>query len=216
MTALVWDTADSRSYETGVERGVFYPSDGGPGVTWEGLISVAENVNGAEQFTYAVDGVTYLNAVGGRSYQATVQAYSAPREFAPYVGEVEVVPGFILTKQPKMPFGFSYRTLIGDSGYKIHVVYNATAAPTSRSYGTTNDTPTPVSLEWKIDATPVQARPGTRPAAHYIINSLEIDATTLASVEDLLYGTDTDDPQLPLITDLVDLIDPPPAPTPDV
>lgn len=207
MSTLVWDNTKVRMYETGIEKGVFYPSDG-PGVVWNGLLSVVENLSGGEQGSYAADGVTYLNSVGARNYQATVQAFSAPREFSPYVGDLEVIPGFILTRQPRKQFGFSYKSLIANIGYKIHLVYNATATPTSRSYASTNDSPVPMNLEWKIDAVPV-ATAGYRPSAHYIVDSTKIDPADLATLEDILYGTDTAEPALPTVDDLVNLLDPP-------
>ena len=205
MTILVWDDTSARTYESGVERGVLYPSDGS-GVPWNGLLQITDSLNGGDRTAYAKEGRTYLQSVAARDYQATVQALSAPKEFSPYIGDLEVLPGFILTRQPRGRFGFSYRTLIADIGYKIHLVYNVTASPTSRSHASTNDTPTPVDLEWRFDAVPVRAM-GYRPSAHYIVDSTRIDSVTLSSLEDILYGTDDSDPYLPIIDDLVALIE---------
>ncbi len=41
MTRLVWDQLGDRVYETGLDRGVLYFTDGG-GVPWNGLTSVEE------------------------------------------------------------------------------------------------------------------------------------------------------------------------------
>lgn len=204
MTTLVWESA--KNYEYGVQKGVFYPSDDSPGLAWNGLTEVIEKLAGGELTNYSADGVTYLNFVGARYYQATVQAFSAPREFSPYVGEVEVIPGFILTKQSRRLFGFSYQTLMGESDYRIHLVYNVKAAPTSGSYATTNDSPEPVNLEWQFDATSETAT-NIRPSAHFWVDSNKIDSVSLASLEDILYGGD-DDPRMPTVSELVGLIVP--------
>ena len=45
MAQLVWDKAEDRIFELGVDRGVFFPKDGDdylPGVVWNGLINVIE------------------------------------------------------------------------------------------------------------------------------------------------------------------------------
>lgn len=204
MTALVWDA--TQNYVTGLDRGVLYPSEG-PGVAWNGLTSVVEKLAGGEQSTSSADATTYLNTVGRRYFQATLAAFSTPREFGVCVGEVEGLPGFVLTRQPRQQFGFSYRTLIGSIGYKLHIVYNATAIITGRTYGTINDTPTPLNLEYQIDAVPV-APAGFRPSAHYYFDSRNVDPTTLATIEGMLYGTDDDDPYLPDIGSFIDLTTP--------
>ena len=49
---LSWDKAGERLYETGVDRGVFYPfttgGKYGSGVAWNGLTAVNETPSGAE------------------------------------------------------------------------------------------------------------------------------------------------------------------------
>lgn len=204
MTTLVWDETNARRYEAGVEHGVFYPSSG-PGVVWDGLLSVSENAIGSEQKSYAENGVTYLVSIGSRTYQSTVRAFSSPEGFGECVGDLEIVPGFVLTRQTRKSFGFSYKTRISDIGYKIHIVYNATAVPTSRSYASTNNTPNPVSLEWKIDAIP-EVIPGFRPTSHLIIDTTKASSTSVSNLEDLIYGTPNSDPYLPVPSEVINTI----------
>lgn len=196
MTVLEWDAIDKRSYETGLDRGVLYPMEGGA-IPWNGLLSLNETYDGGEITSYAENGITFLNSSNAKDYKATLKAFSAPRELNACLGDVEVKPGFILTKQPRKQFNFSYRTLIADIGYKIHIVYNALASPTSRSYETNNDTPTPVNLEWDISALPL-SRANYRPTAHYIIDSTKVSAYAMSVFEDHLYGTLSTSPALPL------------------
>jgi hypothetical protein len=204
MTKIVWGALESRRYESGVEKGVLYPS-GGVGVNWNGITGVAEAYDGGELSTSSLEGLTYLLAVSAKVYKAHLSAFSAPREFGPCVGEVEPVPGFTLTRQPRTPFGFSYRTMINQSDYKIHLVYNCTANPTAKALATTNDTPNPVNLEWDISAVPVEVN-GCRPSAHFIVDSTKTTSYGLAALEDILYGTDSTDPSLPTATELYDLV----------
>lgn len=202
MTALVWDQVEDRRYEAGVNRGVFYPLDD-PGMVWNGLISVDEGFVGAEQNFYHVDGIRYLDTIGSTDFQAEVTAFSAPPEFAACAGEMSIIPGFRLAKQPKSRFHFSYQTPFGD-GYKIHLVYNVLATPTSKVHTTLSNTPDPTLFTWTFDATPVAAE-GFKPSAHYVVDSNVTDPEILSALEGILYGTELVDPTFPAIEDLVAL-----------
>jgi hypothetical protein len=205
MTKLIWDAIDTRRYESGVDRGVLYPMSGG-GFVWNGLISVAEAYDGGDLSTYAADGTSFLAKVSTKTYQATVNAFSAPREFDPCVGDLEIKPGFILTRQTRQLFNFSYRTMIGDDlAHKLHVVYNVLATPTSRSLASTNNTAQPLNLEWKFTATPVNYS-GFKPTAHFIIDTTNISAYNLAILENTLYGNTDDDPFLPTPESLLEFL----------
>ena len=47
MAALVWDQTGKKYYETGVDKGVYYPLEAsgayGTGEAWDGLMSVEES-----------------------------------------------------------------------------------------------------------------------------------------------------------------------------
>lgn len=191
-------------FEIGIDRGVLYPEEG-PGVAWNGLLSVDDSYVGGEIEPLYVDGVLYHNLPSGRNYQANLVAYSAPDEFGPCMGEIEAAEGVILTRQPRQRFGLSYRTLVGDGlGYKIHLVYNALATPDSRSHVSLNGSPSPDNLSWVIDAVPVESNEyAPRPTAHYILDSTEIGKDQLAAVEGLLYGTVFGRPRLPPIRQII-------------
>lgn len=204
MTKLTWNQG-SAVYETGIDRGVLYPSNG-PGVVWNGLINVEESMIGGENTSFQFDGIKYLDVVSPRNYQATISAFSAPEEFSNCVGEKSVIPGFVLTRQPRTRFGFSYRTLMGtDLGYKIHIVYNATATQISKSHQTLSDSQSIDTRSWKIDAVP-PAHSQYRPSAHFTIDSMKIDPGALSTIETFLYGTDTIIPALPSIEEMLDLL----------
>lgn len=61
---LSWDKAGERLYETGVDRGVFYPfttgGKYGSGVAWNGLTAVNETPSGAEPTALWANNKKYL------------------------------------------------------------------------------------------------------------------------------------------------------------
>lgn len=206
---LVWDKVGERYFETGVDRGVLYPV-GSPGVVWNGLVSVSES-SGAENSEYHYDGVKYLDVVGTEDFEATIEAYSAPREFDVCDGSLQLAPGLFATQQPRQPFGFSYRTLLGNDvketkyGYKLHLVYNATAVPASKTSSTLTDRPDPRPRQWTFYTVP-QETSTYRPTAHFEIDSTLVDPAALAALEDILYGTEEAAPRLPDQSEVVSLL----------
>lgn len=208
MTQLVWDNVGERFYETGVDRGVLYLDN--QGFSWNGLISVQENSSGGDPQPYYVDGYKYVNVASSEEFEATIEAYSAPREFAVCDGSVELYNGLTVTQQRRRPFGFSYRTKIGndvdgvDHGYKIHIVYNALAAPSERSNQTIKDPPEPTTLSWAITTTPPKLT-ALKPSSHFVIDSTKTDPGVLSDLEDILYGTELTDPDFPTPAELIAL-----------
>jgi hypothetical protein len=200
MTRIVWGQLGSRRYESGVDCGVLYPATG-PGVVWNGLIGVDQGVDGGEVEQYHFDGNKYIDLVSGRNFQAMLRAFSAPAEFAPCLGEVAVRPGFVLTRQLKTRFGLSYRTG-SDVGYKIHIVYNATATPSGKNAATLSESVSPTPLELAITAVPPESTT-FKPSAHFIADSTRTSASSLLALENKLYGTASAAPGLPTLTELI-------------
>jgi hypothetical protein len=187
MTQLAWGLG-ARKYETGVDRGVLYPSVG-HGVSWNGLISVEEQAAEEQSKSYYIDGKKYLDVAPRKDYKATLRAFSFPNEFLACLGERQVRPGFSLANQPRTRFGLSYRTLVGSSSYKIHLVYNAITNPISNGYSTIGTTESPVDFEFEINAVPPRTEV-YRPYAHLVVDSALVDPVQLAALEDILYGHD--------------------------
>lgn len=199
MTSLVWDSAQSEAYESGVHRGVIY-SDSAE--AWPGLVEIKEDSVGGETTPRYLDGSKFLNSSAPSSFQATVKAFSSPEGFSKHGGDKSVVPGLILTKQPRRRFHFSYQTLIGDGvGVKIHLVYNVLATPVTRTNMSMGRGVSPALLEWKFDAAPVRF-PGFRPTAHFELDSTRIPSIQFDLLEQMLYGTPTSSPEFPSVEDL--------------
>lgn len=209
MSRLTWDAVGERLYETGVDRGVLYV-DGLDGVAWNGLTEVDESPSGAVPKEFYFDGVKYYNARSAEEFQGTINAYYSPPEFDVCDGSLSLAVGISVTQQPRRSFGLCYRTGIGndvdghDHGYKIHLIYNASAAPSLRQYRSLGGDATAAVLRWSFTTKPVVI-PGGKPAAHLIIDSTSIDANVLTQLEEALYGSDESSPRLPLPTELADL-----------
>lgn len=215
MAKIVWDQVGEHLYETGVDHGVFYSvSDAGAyinGVAWNGLTAVTESPSGAEATALYADNIKYLNMTSAEEFAATVEAYTYPDEFAICDGSAELTPGVIIGQQSRKSFGLSYRTNIGndvngnDHGYKIHLIYGATAAPSERAYATINDSPEAITFSWELNTTPV-AVTGHKPTASLIIDSTKVAADKLAALEAILYGSETEEARMPLPDEVVTIV----------
>lgn len=208
---IEWNKPGERFFEAGVDQGVLYPRVG-PGVPWNGLTSVSEESSGGDFESLYFDGVKYLDVVASENFRATIDAYSAPAEFGPSDGQKALSPGLFVTQQPRRPFGFSYRTLKGNDlvgaalGYKIHIVYNCTAGPSSKSNVTLGSSVTPGTRSWTVETVPPPAST-FKPTAHIVLDSTLIDPFMMAQVEGLLYGHDNGQPYLPTVAEIVAALD---------
>lgn len=214
MSKIVWDKAGEHFYETGVDHGVLYPTKAGvyqSGVAWNGLTSVSESPSGAESTAQYADNIKYLNLISAEEFGATIEAFTYPDEFSVCDGSAEPVKGVMIGQQVRRPFGLCYRTLIGndlagtDYGYKLHLIYGATASPSERVYATVNDSPEAITFSWEVATTPVEV-PGYKPTASLTIDSTKVSPANMAKLEDILYGTAEAEPRLPMPQEVIDLI----------
>ncbi len=220
MAKIVWDAVGEHIYETGVDHGVLYPYKTGAyqkGVAWNGLTNVSESPEGAEANPLYADNIKYLNLYSVEEFKATIEAYTYPDEFAECDGSAAIATGVMVGQQTRIPFGFTFRTKLGndtdgaDYGYKLHIIYGAMASPTEKGYATVNDSPEAITFSWEITTTPVDV-PGFKPTASITIDSTKADATKLAALEAILYGTDGSgsagtDARLPLPTEIMTIFE---------
>ena len=220
MVALAWHETGDKQYELGVDKGVFYPLNAATSAydnayAWNGLISVTESPSGAEVTKNYADNDVYMSLMSAEEFAATVEAYNYPDEFALVDGTAEPVPGLYVGQQPRKPFGLSYRTKVGndskgmDAGYKIHLIYNAMAAPSEKAYSTVNDSPEATTFSWELSTTPIDAGDVLKSTAQLTINSLKVPAAKLKALEDILYGTAALEARLPLPTEVIGLLSAP-------
>lgn len=213
---LSWDKSGERFYETGVKNGVLYVQNAGAypkGVAWNGLTAVTESPSGAEATPLYADDIKYLELTSEEEFGGTIEAYTYPDEFAECDGSAELATGVKISQQKRKAFGLVYKTTLGndedgnDHGYKLHLVYGCKAAPSEKAYATINDSPEAITFSWEFTTTPV-AVTGHKPTAHIEIDSTKADHTCLAALEAKLFGTETDEPQLPLPDEVKTLMTP--------
>ena len=135
------------------------------GVAWNGLTGVTESPDGAEPTDLWADNIKYASMRSAESFGATIEAYTSPKEFGVCDGSAEPVAGLRLGQQKRKPFGFAYRSRTEtEDGYKIHLIYNATASPSEKSYETINDSPDAITFSWEVTTTPIVVS-GMRPVS---------------------------------------------------
>lgn len=200
MAKLTWGKASKRIVETGVSKGVLYP-DGGKGVVWNGIISIASNADGGEPSDLYANNAKYGSLRSPENFKGTITAYTYPQEFEMCDGRTTVTPGLNIGQQKRLPFNFCYRTeqFAGNSkniGYKIHLIYNAHASPAKITYETINDSPDAMKYSWDFNTTPIVVD-GFKPFAEIILDSNTIDWLNLEELEKILYGLGDDDAAMP-------------------
>ena len=208
---LLWDQVGERRYETGVDQGVLYiPTNGvySAGYAWNGLTAVNESPSGAEATPVYADNMKYLNLTSAEDFGGTIEALTYPSQFEQCDGTATPQPGVSVGQQERKPFGFSYRTRLGNDtvgdglGYKIHLAYGAKASPTEKAYNTVNETPEATPFSWEFSTTPV-AITGLKPSAILTIDSTKVTAANLQALEDAIYGTAGTEPRLPLPDEVI-------------
>lgn len=215
MSKLVWDQTGEHYYETGVKQGVLYPQAAGgtypKGVAWNGLTAVTESPSGAEATALYADDIKYLNLISAEEFGATIEAYTYPDEFAQCDGSAALATGVSIGQQSRKAFGLCYRTTLGndvdgnDFGYKLHIIYNALAAPSEKAYATINDSPEAITFSWEVTTTPVNVA-GFKPTASITIDSTKANAEKLAALEKILYGDAQTEARLPLPDEIATLM----------
>jgi hypothetical protein len=211
MTKILWDQVGARLYETGVDQGVLYIPNAGVydnGFAWNGLTTVTESPSGAESTPQYADNIMYLSLTSAELLGGTIEAFTYPDQFAQCDGTVSPQAGVIVGQQNRKPFGLSYRTRLGNDvladsfGYKYHLIYGATAAPSEKAYATVNDSPEALAFSWQFTTNPVPVT-GFKPTSLLVIDSSKAGAANLQVLTDALYGTAGTNPRLPLPDEVI-------------
>lgn len=214
---LNWDAVGQKQYESGVSKGVLFKYDAVSqkwrGVAWNGLITVDEKPDGADENELWADNIKYGSLRAAEKFGGTIEAYTYPEEFEGCDGLARPVNGVTIGQQKREKFCLAYVTDVGndldeEAGYKIHLVYDATCKPSDKSYKTRDDNPDAITFSWDFDTTP---RPvdGFKPTSLVVVDSQDFVGETakalLTALENKLYGTDPavgettggTDPELP-------------------
>lgn len=212
---LIWDKTGEHFYETGISKGVLYTgtvnSSSGiivwnTGVAWNGLISVSESPEGADEEAFYADNIKYLSLRGVEDFGGSITCYQTPKEFDECDGTASLAEGGLLRigQQSRKPFCLCYTTQIGndvagsDLGYEIHIIYNATASPSEREYQTINDSPEPNELSFDFTTTPIPVT-GYKNTSIAKIRSTDFNTEELKAkltlIENKLWGESQVQPQ---------------------
>lgn len=196
MTRISWGSS-SEKYQSGVDRGVLYPSNG-EAIPWDGLISVDINRSSAKSEEVYIDGKKLLDIPGQSVTEAKLSAYTYPDEFLKYDGYGEVNTGVLVDGQPiRDVFSLAYRSMVnGGEYYRYHFLYNLIAIPDETSYDTIDDDISAVEFSWELKSTPKEftSVDGRKLySSHLIIDSRLLSGyDALAySLEEAMYGGET-------------------------
>lgn len=201
MSRIKWETPVDRPYESGLDRCVFYPSEG-KAVPWNGMVSVVTNENIEAPTPIYLDGIKTFDIPVTREATLTMSCYTYPDEFMEYDGYTELATGLYIGEGMPKPFGLSYRTLVGDKGhYRLHLLYGMTATPASTTHGTLAAQPEASLLSWKLQGVPMNV-PSRRPTSYITIDSWRVSPVLLRMIEQRLYGNEDNEPDLPTPTEI--------------
>lgn len=219
MSVLQWDQVGERKYETGVQKCVLFPMANNSypaGVAWNGVTKITESPEGGDPTDLWADNIKYGTLRAAEKFGGTIEAYTYPDEWAECDGSASPISGVAIGQQARKTFGLCYRTEIGtdanaEAGYQIHVVYGATAKPSSRDHETINDSPNAVTMSWEFDTIPAPfdangSYATLKPTAHVVIDSMKFTSEKMTAVEAALYGTSTSSAYLPLPDDLLAIL----------
>lgn len=200
MAALTFDAVGEREYQYGIDKAAIYFADG-TSAPWNGITSVEEAVGQQQLKSYYLDGQPFLHNVTPGAYEGTISAYTYPEAFqrAEGVKKMDNVlghPGMAITHQRPDQFNLAYRTKIGndlaeEAGYKLHMIYNVTALPSSKTFQTLGGDPEATEFSWDIKTIPTQDT--GFPTAHVIFDSTKSNWWWMNFIENWLYGTDDPD-----------------------
>lgn len=211
--SIAWNQPGNKEFEAGLDRGVLYPSSG-PGVPWNGLISIDQTPVGGTTTPLWIDGLPVYYERSFEMFAGTIQAYTYPDEFTLLNGTASDFSGLYFEQQSRSSFGLSYRTKVGNDvrglshNYNIHLVYNAEVNPQSANYGSLQDTSTAVNFSWGFVTTPLKVA-GKLHTAKIRINRNDSDPARFEYLESILYGNaGITNPRLPTIDELVNLFSP--------
>ena len=202
----VWDATGARWFSNGVSRGVLYPMNANgtyaAGVAWNGLTGVDENPDGGDTTDLWADNIKYASFRNPENYGGTIKAYTYPDEFLPCDG-IKQDGGVNFGGQKRQPFGLCYRTELdndtGTGGYVLHLIYNSTVSPTSKSHNTKNENPDAEEMSWDYKSTPVNVTgvTGVTTTSTVELSTRNLTATQMTAIEKVLYGFSSTAARLP-------------------
>lgn len=214
--ALEWDKDSTREFESGVSKVALFPmgSSGSyeAGVAWSGVTGIDENPSGADVTDLYADDIKYASLRSAEKFEYTISAYDYPDEWSECDGSAEAAPGVYIGQQNRKAFGLAYTTKIGsdthpgmDAGEKLHLIYNSTASPSSRSYATINENPDAITFSWSASSTPTNVQ-GYKACSTIVVDSTKTTEAKWKSLMDKVYGSTAADATMPTPDEVISLL----------
>ena len=206
MAVMTWHGTGTREIEAGVSEVALFPMGSSgyeTGVPWNGVTAINENPSGADVTDLYADDIKYASMRAAEKFGFSIEAFTYPPTWAECDGSAEAATGVYLGQQNRKAFGLVYKSKVGDEahpgmdkGFKLHIIYNSTASPSSRSYTTIGENPDALSFSWEANSTPVEVT-GYKATSEIIIDSTKANGTKLATLLGIIYGSENSDPTLP-------------------
>lgn len=212
MAEIRWGSAEDRTAETGVDRGVLYIEGLDSGVPWSGLVNVTRSEPEAQLEPVYYDGVIRNYMAYQSPLRYNISALSSPPDFQRCFGLLPLANGFYAANQPHASFGFTYRTKIAndpggiDYAYKIHLIFQAYAVERPNIYQSVTSTVNVTNRSYEVQTIPVMYE-DSKPISYISVSTLDYDAQVISDLEDLLYGTEVSDPTLPTVSEVLSLLE---------
>lgn len=217
MVKMKWDIVGKRLFETGTAKGALFVQDNKGktevGVPWSGLVSVKQSPDGAEETPIYADNIKYLSLTSQENFKGTIEALTYPDEYQACDGSKEIIPGAYASQQGRAQFNMAYQTIIGndtqgmDLGTKLHLIWNAKAAPTERGYETVNETPNALTFSWSFTTTPAQVEAeGFKPMAHLVVDSTKVKPEVWTELTETIYGNDDAESSMPSPDEVIEML----------
>lgn len=209
MSKLQWDKTGERYYETGVDRVVLYVSKNAE--AWSGVTAINESPSGAEPTKIYADNVVYGVVMSPEEDALTIEAFQYPALFNKCIGKDQLANGVYIGQQPRVPFGLSWRSKIGndlspDAGYKIHIAFTLYSSSSEDSNSTINDSPEQKTFSFSATAMPNKVD-DEHSTCVMVLDSREFNKrgiwNALQAIENMLYGTATADPKIPTVANIM-------------
>ena len=211
---LSWDGVGVRLFKAGVDRGVLYPLDVngyGDGVPWNGLTGVDDGSSGHEKTPLYTNDLKSEILFSPTEHGGTIKCFTYPDAFEACIGNGRILSGLYASAQDGTPFGLCYRVMIGNDiisinyAYELHLVYGAYVTEAKASTTTIGAESKPQEMNFSYESV-VEEAFNHRATSHIILNTRFIDPDKVTEIEDILYGTDLEEPRLLLPDELYDIL----------
>lgn len=194
MTRVQWDSPeDIKRYEYGLDRGLVILQDGSAH-PWNGLTKVDIKKTTGLLTPVHYEGRRFDILDSPPELSASISAYTYP-EAIEYATGMDSDPRGVMFDEGELDFfSLSYRTMEEGRNYKLVVLLGCKGVPVDTSHTTVGSAVEPFVFSWEVEATPQMV--AGRLTSRITLDSRKIPSTAIRLAEDILYGTEEQEPDL--------------------